>query len=143
MISVTFSMILACAFLWTTAFSLTNKFPVRGLRNLGIMGCYLVGIGMFFVAGVKSAASTWVMFGLLGGLLYFLYDVAVWFKAKPDQKKPPVSLKHFVNGQLAWPIMGPEAIEYLLAELGVLQSAAQPVPEDRGHSQPGGGEERR
>ena len=136
MISMNFAMALAVAFMWTTAFSMTNRFPVRGLRNLGILACYVIGISMFFVAGIKPAVSTWIMFGLIGGALYFIHDLIVRAKAKPEEEKPAISLGHFIFGQLAWPIMGPEAIEYALAELGVLKA---PEPKetkgDSGNSQ--------
>lgn len=144
MISMTFSIVLGAALLWTTAFSMTNRLPVRGLRNLGILACYLIGICMFVVEGVQSALATWILFGLIGGGLYFIHDGVVWLKSRREEKKPPISLSHFIYGQVAWPIMGPESVEYILAELGVLKpSAAQTCADDAENPQPGGGEERR
>jgi len=109
---------------------MTNKFPVRGLRNLGILACYIIGIWMFFVAGFKAAAATWVMFGLIGGALYFMHDLVVRAKAKPEEEKPSISLGHFIFGQIAWPVMAPEAIEYVLAELGVLKTPVPPTSQE-------------
>lgn len=121
MISVNFSVALAIAFAWTIVFSMTNKFPVRGLRNLGILACYIIGISMFFAVGFKTAGTTWVMFGLVGGGLYFIYNLIVWAKANAGEAKPRISIGHFIYGQFAWPVMGSEAIEYTLAEIGVLK----------------------
>ena len=127
MIAPRFAVALAVALLWTTAFSMTNQ-PVRGLRNLGILACYIIGLVMFFKAGFKDALATWVLFGLIGGGLYFAYDLVARPKTEEGEEKPKVSLGHFAFAQLAWPIMGPEAIEYTLAELGVLKPAELPTP---------------
>lgn len=123
-----FAVALAAALLWTIAFSMTNQFPMRGLRNLGILACYIIGAIMFFKSEIKEALATWVLFGLLGGGLYFTYALVARTKTKAGDEKPKVSLSHFVLGQLAWPIMGPEAIESILAELGVLKPTAMPTP---------------
>ena len=45
---------LSCrAELRTTAFSMTIRRPIRGMRNLGILGSYGVGLVMFFGVGLK------------------------------------------------------------------------------------------
>ncbi len=125
-----FAIVLAAALLWTTLFSMTNQFPMRGLRNLGILACYIIGLIMFFVAGFKNALATWVLFGFIGGAMYFFHDLIVRAKTTDGEEKPKISLGHFVFALVAWPIMGPEAIEYSLAELGVLKAPEVPPPSD-------------
>ena len=134
MIATRFAIVLAAAFFWTTAFSMTNEFPRRGLRNLGILSCYIIGIIMFFNAGVKNAFVTWGLFGLISGGLYFTYDLVARAKTKAGEEKPNISFTHFLVGQIAWPIMGPEAIEYTLAELGLLKNHAVSSPSDKAES---------
>ena len=97
-----FAIVLAAALLWTTLFSMTNQFPMRGLRNLGIVACYIVGFIMFFLAGFKNAFATWVLFGFIGGALYFTYDLIVRAKTKEGEKKPKISLSHFVFAVVAF-----------------------------------------
>ncbi|MDD5259816.1 MAG: hypothetical protein PHD29_07600 [bacterium] len=138
MIAAKYAIALATAFLWTTGFSLMNQLPVRGLRNLGILSCYVIGIIMFMKVGFKRGIATWIMFGLIGGFLYFTYDLVSRAKATSEIEKPPISLSHFIYGQFAWPIMGPEAIEYILAEIGMLKSppAVKNIRGDKENSQP-------
>ncbi|MDD5706154.1 MAG: hypothetical protein PHR35_09530 [Kiritimatiellae bacterium] len=120
-----FTVALAVAFVWTTVFSLTINASWRGLRNFGIMASYLVGIGMFIIAGIKPAALTWGAFGLLSGTLAFVRDLVVRVRADAEDEKPAITAEHFICGQFAWPIMGPEAIESGLVSLGVLRARRQ------------------
>lgn len=108
--------------LWTTIFSLSIKPGIRGFRNLGILGSYVSGIVFIFLAGWKQALFTWILFGVLGGVIYIIWEVLQRVKTPEGEEKPSVSIKHIFSGLLAWPIMIPEAIEYILAEIGILNS---------------------
>jgi hypothetical protein len=110
---------------WTTLFSMTSKQPIRGLRNLGILACYVLAIVMLIRAPFVSAVATWCAFGIAAGVIYSLYQIVAYARDKSPDKNLGLSFSHFIYGPLAWPIMIPEAIEYLLAELGVLR--VQPV----------------
>ncbi|NBV24603.1 MAG: hypothetical protein EBS05_22115 [Proteobacteria bacterium] len=112
---------------WTTMFSLTNKQPIRGLRNLGILACYILAVVMCVRLRFVSALVTWCAFGIAAGALYNLYELVAFARNKAADKKLGASFANFIHGPLAWPIMIPESIEYLLAELGVLP--ATPLPE--------------
>lgn len=125
MISAKWAVGLAFCMLWTIAFSLTNNIPIRNFRNLGILACYIVGVVMFFKIGFKKGLATWVLFGLVSGLLYIGYEIVVRVKATSTAEKPSVSLSHLALGQIAWPIMGPEAIEYSLVEMGILRTSTE------------------
>jgi len=111
---------------WTTLFSMTSKQPVRGLRNLGILVCYILAVVMLIRLRFVSALVTWCAFGIAAGVIYSLYELVAYARDKSPDKKLGLSFSHFIHGPLAWPIMIPEAIEYLLADLGVLR--AQPAP---------------
>jgi len=115
-------LILACASVWTIFFSMFSTARVRGWRNLGWLACFILGVVMLFVLPWLSALVTWAVAGIFSGFVYFGYEAFVYLRAKDKTKtaKPnPVSIVH---GLLMWPIMLPEAIEYLLAELGVLKA---------------------
>ena len=116
-----FSIALGIAILWTVIFSMTNKPSIRGYRNLGLLACYILLVIYLFVIGWRSALFTWFVFGVFGGILYTLWEVIQYLKTKEDEK-PGVSLSHVIFGQFAWPVLIPEAIEYILSEIGVLKS---------------------
>ena len=121
MISTKFSIALAISLFWTVIFSIANHSPIRSLRNFGILACYVIGVVMFFKIDFRKAAVTWIMFGFIGGMLYMGYELFANLKAKSPEAKMPVSISNLVYGPFAWPIMAPEAIEYTLAELGILK----------------------
>ncbi len=105
-------------------FSLFSSPGIRGWRNLGILGCYLVLVGCFFAFGWRRTLGAWLVYGLMSGMLYFAYELVTHRRSTdPDQPKP--TLFTIVNGLFLWPIMAPEAVEYSLAELGVLGSAPE------------------
>ena len=120
---------------WTILFSLTIKQPVRGLRNLGILACYILAAVMLIRLRFASALVTWCMFGITAGVLYSFYDFVSYIRDKTPDRKLGLSSSHFIYGLLAWPIMIPEAIEYLLADLGVLP-AQLPTPPTKSDAPP-------
>ena len=117
---------------WTTLFSMTIKQPVRGLRNLGILACYILAVVMLIRLRFVSALVTWCAFGLAAGIVYSFYELVAYGRDKSPDRKLGLSFSHIILGPLAWPIMIPEAIEYLLAEFGVLrvQPATPPTKTD-------------
>lgn len=122
-----YALYLLIALVWTTAFSMVNGHPLRGLRNLGILACYGLAIVMLVRIKFASAAVTWCVFGLAAGLIYSAYNVLAYSRDKAPDKTLRVSVGDFLYGPLAWPIMIPEAVEYSLAELGVLKTPPPPA----------------
>lgn len=70
----------------------------------------------------KMAMLTWSSFGLAGGVIYILWETLQRIRATTREQKPRVSLSPLFHGLFAWPIMVPEAVEYALAELGILRA---------------------
>ena len=103
---------------WTTVFSLVQP-PLRGLRNLGILASYGVGIAMAIQAPWRESLVTWAAFGLAGGVGYLAYEA--WSSRGEGAGGDRLSFAPLLHGVVAWPIMLPEAAEYALAELGVLK----------------------
>ena len=129
-VSFTWLAALGFAAAWTILFSFSNTPGVRGWRNLGLLACYILGIGMAVVAPWRAAVGTWVLFGVVSGALYFAYEAFGYFKHRSeDSGKPRVAT--IANGLLLWPIMLPEVIEYSLADAGVLKSAGPTVPPEQ------------
>jgi hypothetical protein len=121
-IHVPFAIALLIAVTWTTLFSLTNKPGIRGFRNLGILGSYIFLLVFLPVAGSSAALVTWATFGVLGGVIYVCWEILERLRTVAGDEKRAVSLAPLVHGLFAWPIMVPEAVEYALAELGVLKT---------------------
>lgn len=103
---------------WTTAFSLLQP-PVRGLRNLGILASYLLGLAMAVKAPWREATVVWAAFGLAGCIAYVAYEM--WSRWRRPADGDRHNLAPLLHGFLAWPIMLPEVVEYVLAEVGVLK----------------------
>ncbi len=130
-----FAVALLIAVGWTTLFSLSNKLPIRGFRNLGILASYVLVIVFLFVAGWRLALVTWAVFGVAGGLLYIAWEMLERRHAAGGQQEPGGSLAPLIHGLFLWPIMVPEAVEYALADLGILPvPPSAPAP---GTAQPG------
>lgn len=116
---------LGCAAAWSTVFSLFNP-PVRGWRNLGVLAGYVLGLAMAFALPWRMALTTWATAGVASGLLYFAYEGLAYARAVDRTRAVRPSPAALLHGLLAWPVMLPEAIEYLLADLGILK--APPAP---------------
>jgi len=120
---------------WTTLFSLTNKPAIRGFRNFGLLASYVLVVVFLFIAGWRSALVTWAAFGVGGGLLYVAWEILDRRHAAPSQRDPRVSLAPLFHGLFLWPIMVPEAVEYALADLGILRPP--PSAPTKGTPEPG------
>jgi len=107
---------------WTVLFSMANTPGVRGYRNLGILASYICLIVFFFRAGWKGAGLTWLAFAAAGGLVYTGWEVLQRLRTPKDKAMPKVGFMHVFPAIALWPIMVPEALEYALAELGVLKA---------------------
>jgi len=116
---------LLAALSWSTLFSFAIKPPVRGLRNFGILASYISPFVFMFVSGWKRVLLTWMCFAVAGGLVYILWELVDRLRTPEGQEKPSVSASHIFSGLFAWPIMIPEAVEYCLAEFGVLATQAK------------------
>jgi hypothetical protein len=116
--------ILGCASAWTIFFSFSNTPGLRGWRNLGWLSCYVIGLVMLFALSWLCALTTWAVFGITSGLLYFTYEVFGYWRERSQNATKP-SFMTVINGLLLWPIMLPEVIEYCLADLGILKSAGK------------------
>ncbi len=109
----------------TVVVSIQPSISVRPIRNLTILGSYVVGIALLFADRWVRAASIWAGVGLLSGLLYFGYELWSSSRAKrggrPEEQVSPSGWT-VVQGVVAWPVALPEVIEYTLADLGVIGS---------------------
>lgn len=119
----------AAAAAWTIFFSMFNTPGVRGWRNLGWLACFILGVAMVFVLPWRIALATWATAGIFSGLVYFSYELFVYAKAKDKTKVSKPNPVTVVHGLAMWPIMLPEAIEYLLAEFGILKAPEVPQQE--------------
>jgi hypothetical protein len=113
---------LFAALTWTVLFSLSNTPGIRGYRNLGILAAY-VGLGVFlFRAPWQEVSLTWAAFAVAGGIAYTFWEVLQRVRTPKHEEKPKVGFTHLFPALALWPVMVPEAVEYALAELGILKS---------------------
>jgi cyanate permease len=121
-IHVPFATALLLACVWTTVFSLTIKPGIRRFRNLGILASYVLPLIFLVVAGWRLTLVTWALFGVAGGVIYIIWEIIQRSRNATSEHKSEVSPSHLVFGLVAWPIMVPEAVEYMLAEFGMLRA---------------------
>jgi hypothetical protein len=119
-------LILAGASAWTIFFSMFNTPGVRGWRNLGWLGCFMLGAIMLFALPWRSALATWALAGVASGLFYLAYELFAYAQAKDKSQVSKPNPMAVVHGLFMWPIMLPEAVEYLMADLGVLKAPEKP-----------------
>ena len=122
-------LVLGCAAAWSIFFSMFNSPGVRGWRNLGLLACYVLGAVMVFVLPWRVSLGTWGVAGISSGLLYFGYEVFAFIREADRSQASRPSPMTIVHGLALWPIMLPESIEYLLAELGFLKAPVAPSDE--------------
>jgi hypothetical protein len=115
---VVFAFIVASA----TIFSCFNSPTLRSGRNIGFLAAYLAGILSPFIVGLLPAAATWLVMGIIGGTIYFLWQIWTFIAEgrKAGDRFP--SLVVLIHGLFLWPIMIPEALEYASAEAGILKA---------------------
>lgn len=104
---------------------------VRGWRNLGLLACYVLGVVMAIVLPWRVALRTWGVIGVASGLLYVAYELFVLIRSTDRSQASRPNPMTVVHGLALWPIMLPECIEYLLADLGVLKEPRVPGRDER------------
>jgi hypothetical protein len=112
---------------WTTFFSMFSVPAIRGYRNFGLLACYVVGVLMPFFLDWRTALATWAAVGVASGVLYFLYEVTGHLRARSEGARP--SPRTLLDGLLLWPVMLPEVIENVLAEMKILKAPAATEPQ--------------
>lgn len=128
LISGTWLLMLAAAAAWSIFFSMFSKPRIRSWRNLGLLACFVLGAIMAFRLPFLSALVTWSVAGVFSGLVYFGYELWTYVRAPDKSTASRPGLRTILHGLAIWPIMLPEAIEYLLADLGILRAPANPPP---------------
>ncbi|MGE0441532.1 MAG: hypothetical protein AB7S39_13685 [Gemmatimonadales bacterium] len=103
---------------------------VRGVRTMGIIASYTIGVLMLIALPPVIALATWCLFAAFGGLVALGYELWARRRYTAAGRKPrPLVL---LQGFLLWPGMIPDAIEGALVDLGILDpsgpSAEKRVP---------------
>ncbi len=120
-------MMLAGVTLFTACFVVSNR-AMRGMRIVGLVTTYALGVWMALVLPWKTAAITWCALAALGGGVVLVYELwAQWRFAERGRAKRPLIL---LQGFLLWPAMLPDALERMVVELGILP----PSPNDADES---------
>ena len=96
---------LAALTIITIIVSIQPSIEVRQLRNLTILGSFVVGIALLFADKWIRPALVWAMVGLASGLVAFGYD--------PGHRASTILI-----GVLAWPMQLPEVSESMVARGG-------------------------
>ena len=85
--------------------SIQPSIEIRQLRNMTILGSFLVGIALLFADKWIRPATVWAIVGLASGLIAFAID-------------PRPGASTIVIGVMAWPLQIPEVIESIVAPGG-------------------------
>jgi hypothetical protein len=103
--------------LFTSCLVVVNR-AMGGVRTVGLVMAYGVGIGMLLTLPPWVAAGTWCVFAAAGGLVVFGYEL--WARRRyagtGRVPRPLILLRGFV----LWPAMLPEAIEGMVVDAGLL-----------------------
>jgi hypothetical protein len=123
MLHSTLLIVYAALLCWTVFFACAISANVRGYRNVGIVALNIVGLVAPFIVGFTPAAETWLAIGVMGGLLYFVWELWSYYSEGRKIGEPFPALDVIIHGLVLWPIMIPESLEYFGAELGILKAA--------------------
>jgi hypothetical protein len=95
---------------WTSALSMSNRFLLKGNRNLASL------LILIFISGLSSLSVNWLFFATAAAVMYTAWDLFQNTRPTSAEQKNKLDFRSFLNAKLAWPIMFTEAIEYLQAE---------------------------
>jgi hypothetical protein len=126
--NLTLLIVFLCTVIWSTIFSCFSSSRIRPYRIVGILASYLTAVIGPFVVGLISGVASWVLMGFSGGLLYYLWQFASYLgrdRYEGEGMPNPITLIH---GLTLWPIMLPEVIEYVGAEIGILKPPKSDAP---------------
>ncbi len=116
-VDIMWGMMLAGVTLFTACFVVSNR-AMRGMRIVGLVTTYALGVWMGLVIPWKTAAITWCAVAALGGGAVLAYELwAQWRFAGTGRARRPLIL---LQGFLLWPAMLPDALERMVVELGIL-----------------------
>lgn len=118
--------VLAVSAGWSSFFSLFQRPHIRAWRNLGLLAGFVLGASMLVALPWREALATWTVAALCGGVLYVIYEVVAYVRLPEKTPGDRPGFGPLFHALLLWPVMLPEALEYLLAELGVLKPAPGP-----------------
>lgn len=91
---------------------------LRGIRTMGIVTAYAVGVWMLIALPPVVALGTWCAFATAGGGITLAYEL--WARHRfADSGRVPRPLI-LLRGFLLWPGMIPDAIEGVLVDTGIL-----------------------
>lgn len=108
--------------LWTSCCLVFNP-VLRSIRIGGLVVAYGVLAWMLITLPLAVAIATWCIFAAFGGALSLAYEL--WARHHyRDRGRPPRPLV-LVQGFLLWPSMIPDALEGVLVDAGVLDSAGR------------------
>ena len=89
---------------------------IRMFRLPLMLAAYIIGIVLFFKLGIWRALAVWCGIGIVTGLLYWSYDFWSARHSKPPDTEIP-SFRTVVDGLYLWPVMLPEVVENIWAEV--------------------------
>jgi hypothetical protein len=114
----------------TVFFSLFNESRFRAFRNIGLAAIYIGTLVSLFQVAWKAVLISWATFGIISGVFYYCYELFAMARSEEKLKQRP-KLTTILHGLFMWPIMFPEVVEYVLADVGVLKVPITPDSEEQ------------
>jgi len=103
--------------LFLGCFIVTNR-AMRGMRILGVVTTYAIGVWMFIALPLRVAAATWGVIAAACGTACFAYEL--WarhrYQGTGRARRPLILLQGF----LLFPAMLPDAMEGIVVDAGIL-----------------------
>jgi hypothetical protein len=116
-VDIMWAMMLFGITLFLGCFIVSNR-AMRGMRILGLVTSYAIGVWMFIVLPWRIAATTWCVIAAACGFVVFAYELWARHRYSGTGRRPrPLVL---LQGFLLFPAMLPDAMESMVVDAGIL-----------------------
>ena len=116
-VDIMWAMMLFGITLFLGCFIVTNR-AMRGMRIVGLVTSYAIGVWMFIALPWRVAATTWCMIAAACGFVVFAYELWARHRYSRSGRTPrPLVL---LQGFLFFPAMLPDAMEGMVVDAGIL-----------------------
>ncbi len=116
-VDIMWAMMLFGITLFLGCFIVTNR-AMRGMRILGLVTSYAIGVWMFIALPWRVAAATWSVIAIACGLVVFAYELWARHRYSRTGRAPrPLIL---LQGFLLFPALLPDAMEAMVVDAGLL-----------------------
>ena len=123
-VDIMWAMMLFGITLFLGCFIVSNR-AMRGMRIVGLVTSYAIGLWMAIVLPWRVAAATWCVIAVTCGLVVFAYELWARRRYSSSGRTPrPLIL---LQGFLLFPALLPDAMEGMVVDAGILPPSEPPA----------------